>query len=315
MKTVEQLFQQEQLPAEFVTTVLPHYQQLANYLGQQQPEQDCLLVAINGAQGTGKSTLALFLKVLLHERGLNTAILSIDDLYLTRQQRQTLAQDIHPLFITRGVPGTHDLILGQSVINQLRELKKSDVNHVMEVKIPRFDKAQDERCPESEWSIVNNPVDVIILEGWCVSARPMTAARLAQSPNKLEQEEDPQCAWRNYLNERLSTEYQDFFSQFDKLIMLKAPGFGCVKQWRALQEYKLSENIQTSARENLNRVSECTIESPTSFKGLMDENKLDRFIMHYERLTKHTLEEMPQRADVVLELNEKHQITQARYQS
>jgi D-glycerate 3-kinase len=34
----------------------------------------------------------------------------------------------------------------------------------------------------------------------------------------------------------------------------------------------------------------------------MDEPALDRFLMHYERLTRWTLEEMPARADVVIEI-------------
>jgi len=33
---------------------------------------------------------------------------------------------------------------------------------------------------------------------------------------------------------------------------------------------------------------------------------VDRFVMHYERLTRHILAEMPGRADIVLDLDESH---------
>ena len=34
----------------------------------------------------------------------------------------------------------------------------------------------------------------------------------------------------------------------------------------------------------------------------MDEAALDRFVMHYERLTRWMLEEMPARADIVIQI-------------
>ncbi len=39
-------------------------------------------------------------------RGLNAATLSIDDVYLTRAQRQRLARQVHPLLITAARPAT-----------------------------------------------------------------------------------------------------------------------------------------------------------------------------------------------------------------
>ena len=40
----------------------------------------------------------------------------------------------------------------------------------------------------------------------------------------------------------------------------------------------------------------------------MTPEEISRFIMHYERITQSVLSEMPKSADVLLELNENHQI-------
>jgi pantothenate kinase-related protein Tda10 len=68
-----------------------------------------LVVGLTGPQGSGKSTLAARLPDLLAAAGLNAGVLALDDLYLTKAERQRLAADVHPLFATRGVPGTHDV--------------------------------------------------------------------------------------------------------------------------------------------------------------------------------------------------------------
>ena len=71
------------------------------------------MVGLTGPQGSGKSTLAAKLPPLLAARGLRSAVLALDDLYLTHAERRRLAADIHPLLATRGVPGTHDVALGR----------------------------------------------------------------------------------------------------------------------------------------------------------------------------------------------------------
>lgn len=76
--------------------------------------------------------------------------------------------------------------------------------------------------------------------------------------------------------------------------MLKAPGMDSVFEWRSLQERKLAEKTASNEPHRL-----------------MDAAALRRFIMHYERLTRHTLAEMPSRADLTLYLDEHHQFTHA----
>jgi D-glycerate 3-kinase len=271
--------QEERLPPAFAEIAKTVYLPLAEQVRAWRSEVDRPLgLAINGAQGTGKSTLAACLAKLC---GLRTVVLSIDDLYLSQAARATLG---HPLLRTRGVPGTHNAREGMRIIRELRNGRP--------VRLPRFDKSIDDPAPESDWPLAEPPVDVIILEGWCVGAHPQPLADLATPINDLERNEDQDGQWRHFVNQALAGDYQQLFDMFDRLIMLKAPSFECVYRWRGKQEEKLRARVGDGP-------------------GVMDVAALKRFIMHYERLTGWMLDEMPDRADVVLQLNEKHGIRAA----
>lgn len=249
-----------------------------------------LFVGLCGAQGSGKSTMALGLAALLDHAGLPTAQLSLDDLYLTAAARQHLAETVHPLLRTRGVPGTHDLPLGLALLAELRRAGPDSTSA-----LPRFDKASDDRCPEAEWRAFRGRPAVILLEGWCVGARPQPEAALAEPVNALERDEDPDGTWRRTVNNRLGGAYQALFGQLDLLLLLRAPDFPTVFAWRKQQEDKLRARLQAEGRD-------------TGLPGVMDDAALQRFISHYERLTRHILAEMPQRADLVVALGEDRQI-------
>ena len=67
------------------------------------------VIGLTGGQGTGKSTISNILKIILKEAyNLNTVIFSIDDFYKTYKERKKMSEKVSPLFLTRGVPGTHD---------------------------------------------------------------------------------------------------------------------------------------------------------------------------------------------------------------
>lgn len=246
-----------------------------------------LLLGFNGAQGTGKSTAAQILARVLEAQGWRVCTLSIDDLYLTRAEREKLAEDVHPLLATRGVPGTHDLALGEQLLSQLR---RADAN--TRTAIPRFNKAADDRLPSSEWTHYIGRPDLIIFEGWCVGARPQPSSMLPTPCNSLERQEDPQQSWRAHVNQQL-VDYQSLFAQLDRLVMLKAPSFHQVYEWRALQEQGLAQALSKEQR---------------AVSRLMSPAELVRFISHYERLTRWILMEMPSRADIVLELDSGHKV-------
>lgn len=266
---IDALIAAERLPGDYREVVDTHWRPLAERIAREAKRP--LLVGINGAQGSGKTTLCRFLEILLAERGLRAVTLALDDLYLTLAERQALARDEHPLFATRGVPGTHDVALGEAILDSLSAGRA--------VTLPVFDKAIDDRVPDGV--PIEPPIDVILFEGWCVGAVPQPATALREPLNRLETEEDLDGTWRREVNRRLATDYAELLGRIDLLIMLKVEGFEAVRANRLLQEQKLAAN------------------NPEG-KAVMDEAALDRFLMHYERLTRSTLAEMPGRADVLI---------------
>lgn len=235
------------------------------------------VMGLCGAQGSGKSTLATGLAARLERSGVKTAILSIDDLYKTKAAREALARDIHPLLATRGVPGTHDVALGLCALSAL-DRREATV-------LPRFDKSRDDREPEDRWETAAGDTGVVILEGWCVGAVPEAPAALADPVNALERDEDPDGKWRRHVNAALAGDYQALFGRIDFLALLAAPGFEVVRAWRIEQEHALRARAGSAS-------------------GVMSDAGVGRFIQHYERLTRHILREMPDRADLVVALSE-----------
>ncbi|MFM6930911.1 MAG: kinase [Novosphingobium sp.] len=242
------------------------------------PDHSGLFVlGVSGSQGSGKSTLAEAVVAELRERGLASEVLSIDDLYLSSAARRQLAAVLHPLMATRGVPGTHDVDLGLSV------LAKLDADEP--ARLPRFDKASDEPRDRAEWPKVSS-LKVLVFEGWCVGASPQPRAMLADPVNALEEEEDSDGAWRSYVNAQLGSAYQDLFARIDAQIFLAAPDFSIVKDWRLQQERDIAG--QGSA--------------------VMNQAGIARFVQFYQRLTEWMIEDMPDRADLTARLDRNRRV-------
>jgi len=297
-QTVSALIQQEGLPDSYAETVEKTILPLADRIcALHDTEKQPIVVGIHGAQGTGKSTLTLFLReILLRHRNRSTANFSLDDIYLTRAEREDLAERVHPLFKTRGVPGTHDVALGQQVLNRLRSAAPEDATP-----IPAFDKSRDDRVPRDQWSVFGGRAEVILLEGWCLDARPEKDSALAEPMNRLEESEDPDSLWRSYVNDQLKGEYRQFFDEIDFLVMLKAPSMECVLEWRRLQEQKL-------ARKTRNAPKMGELHGNAQDLRIMTDDEVGRFVMHYERVTRACLAEMPGRADVLINVAEDHSL-------
>ncbi len=280
---ISELIEQMSLPESFQQTVEDIYLPLSQVIVNSKKGSP-LFVSINGAQGTGKSTMTAFLKSIIeYESDCAVANISIDDFYCTRERRKFLAESIHPLLETRGVPGTHDVVLIEQVLDCLVNQKPCQV--------PRFDKALDDRRAESGWGDIAEPVDIILFEGWCNNSPAQSRQALTDPVNELESTEDPEGVWRQYVNEQLIDYQRRLFDHADMCIMLQAPDFECVYEWRSKQEQKLEKN---SKHLESNRV--------------MNAAELKRFIQHYERISRHTLAHLPQIADVVLPVAEDHSI-------
>ena len=283
---ISDFVENEALPDSYREDVLEFFIPLVDLIANRALDSEhTLYVGINGAQGTGKTTLGKLLVTLLSAREFRVANFSIDDFYLTQSERNQLAESQHPLLATRGVPGTHDISLLMTKFEELKNLKAEQV-----CELPRFNKAIDDRCGTEDWQKLIGPIDAVILEGWFVGAPPQVTGDIKRPINELEKTEDADGSWRKYANYQLADQYQSAFDQLDLLIMLKAPSFKQVSEWRSLQEEKLKKI------------------GPIDSPGIMDEEQLARFIQHYERLTRHCLEYLPVKADVLFDLDTDHRI-------
>lgn len=260
------------------------YVPMADWIAAHADER-MVVVGLNGAQGTGKSTLSRLLSRLLERlHGMRVASFSLDDLYLGAAARLRRAESIHPLLQTRGVPGTHDVALGVRTLAALRDAKP--------LALPRFDKATDDRLSVGSWPRWEGPCDAVLFDGWCVGARPEPSSALAEPINALERDEDPTGDWRWYVNRELGGAYQALFAELDLLVMLRPPDFDHVYAWREQQEASLRR------------------ERPGP--RVMTPEAVRRFVMHFERLTRFMWDEMPERADAVIELGADHLPSQVR---
>ena len=174
--------------------------------------------------------------------------------------------------------------LARSILRALDKLKQDET-----LTIPRFDKALDDRCPEEDWSLIDGPVDLIILEGWCVGARTVPEHQLCEPINSLESEEDKNGTWRKHVNEQLKS-YEVLFDMLDALALLQTPDFKSVYRWRTEQERKLA------------------LSKLPSKSKIMTNAQIVRFVQHFERITLHNMKSVGSRADVVMNIGVDHQI-------
>ena len=239
------------------------------------------IIGLSGGQGAGKSTITEILKFILKKKyKLNLCVFSIDDFYKTKIERKLLSKKIHPLFLTRGVPGTHDLNL---MIKTIKQLKKKKFKTVF---IPRFNKSIDDRHKRSKWQKIKNQPDVIIFEGWCVGAKHQTNTELKKPLNLIEKKYDPDCKWRKTVNNLLKNRYKKLFNKIDRLVYLQAPNFSHILKWRWLQEQKMKLTLKN--------------------KKTMSKSQVKNFIMFYERITKHMMKNSSKISDLTIFLDKSH---------
>lgn len=260
--------------------------------------QGPLIVGVGGAQGCGKTTFCSVISRILNKGfDLNCVVISLDDLYSTQHDRMQFAGQTSPMFAVRGVPGTHDVRFALSLFDRLLNLKEGEV-----MKFPCFDKSIDDRKSVHLWKEVQGPVDVVLFEGWCVGAPPMTDF-MSSPMNALEEENDAQGVWRNKVNQFLEEDYKTLFSKIDLMTWMQAPSYDVVYHWRNKQERMLESHLH-----DIHGILLDTIDLK-----VMSSTELKRFMQYYERLTRHMLSVMPNRADVLFTLNDKQEVMGIRF--
>ena len=252
-----------------------------------------LIIGLAGGQGTGKTTITSIITIILKKYfKLEVFKISIDDFYKTRKQRTLLSKNNHPLLMTRGVPGTHDANI------MLNFFKKIKVKKFKSLKLPKFNKAIDDRYKQSFWYKIQSKPDVIILEGWCVGARSQNFRELRKPINSLERIHDQTFKWRQYVNYQLKTKYKKLFNQLDCLLFLKAKNFSLLRRWRLKQEKKLW--LKSKNGKNLK---------------IMNKEEVKNFMDTYQRITQQMFKDMPKYSSIIMNLNSSHQIKNIRYRS
>ena len=253
------------------------YRQLAALLVDHWRRRGVASAGLGGGQGAGKSTLGRLIAQAGSVLGVRIEVLSIDDFYLAKEERLRFAEDVHPLLATRGPPGTHDVA---GVRNAIAALRRPGA-----VQVPRFDKGSDTRAGHA--TLVGG-VDVVVLEGWCVGAR--AAAHSIEEPvNALEREHDPDGRWRSYIEQALDGPYAALDNDLESMVFLKVPNLAAVRRWRLQQEGDRPPGQRLSAQE------------------------VNRFVQHYERITRRMLATLPSRADIVVDLDDAHRVSGLRF--
>ena len=249
------------------------------------------IVGLSGGQGTGKTTISSIMSIILKKYfKLNIFKISIDDFYKTRKERYLLSKKINNLLKTRGVPGTHDTSIILDFLNKVKH------KNFKPLKLPKFNKAADDRFKKELWYSINKRPDVIIFEGWCIGARPQKNYQLKKHINSVEKLNDQNLIWRKYVNYQLKKNYRKLFNQLNCLLYLKAKNFNLLQKWRLKQERKLL----TFSREYKNL-------------KIMNKKEVINFMKTYERITKNMFKDAPKYASIILNLNSNHQIKSVFY--
>ena len=249
------------------------------------------LIGLAGGQGTGKTTTSSIIKIILEKYfKLNVFKISIDDFYKTRKERVFLSKKIHPMLLTRGVPGTHDINM------MLNFFKKVKSKKFKSLQLPNFNKATDDRFAKKYWYNIKKRPDVIIFEGWCVGAKPEKNATLNKAINSMEKKKDQKKIWRKYVNQQLKLKYKELYSQLNCLIYLKAKNFSLLQKWRLKQENKLWLKSKKSSKHKI-----------------MNKEDVISFMQTYQRITENMFRKMTKHASILVNLGSDHQIKSIRY--
>jgi len=249
------------------------------------------IVGLSGGQGSGKTTISSIISIILRKYfKLNVFVISIDDFYKTRKERYLLSKKVHPLLITRGVPGTHDANI------MLDFFKRTKRKKFKSLKLPKFNKAIDDRCNKNLWYLIKKRPDIIIFEGWCVGAKAEKTNTLKKSINSVEKFKDKELTWRRYVNRQLQSKYKKLYDQLNCLLYINSNNFGLLTKWRIKQEEKLRLK---NKRSNSHKI--------------MSNKEVISFMQTYQRVTKNMLKTLPKYASIILNLNTNHQIKSVIY--
>ena len=261
------------------------------WISKKAKKKNPLIVGLAGGQGSGKTTISSIISLILKKYfKLKVFKISIDDFYKTKKQREILSKNKHSLLLTRGVPGTHDIKI---MLDFFRKIKTKNFKSL---KLPKFNKANDDRYKKKHWYKLKSRPDVVIFEGWCVGAKPQSLRLLKKPINTIEKAYDKSLKWRRFVNLQLKTNYKKLYSQLDSLLYLKVKNFNLLKKWRIKQEEKLW--LKAKSRKNLK---------------IMNKKEVINFMQTYQRITEQMFKDAPKYSSIIMNLNKNHQIHKIKF--
>jgi D-glycerate 3-kinase len=237
-----------------------------------------LIQGILGGQGTGKTTLAQALRLVLSKLGYQTLSLSLDDLYKTYSDRIQLQQQDSRL-LWRGPPGTHDVNLGIEVLDQIRQSQNL-------VSVPRFDKSAHNGMGDRTTPDIVSNIDIVLFEGWFVGVRPIDPQAFDQPPSPINTYTDREFA--RDMNRQLHS-YLPLWERLDHLIILYPQDYRYSLQWRKQAEHQMI----------------------AKGKSGMTDHQIEEFVDYFWRalhpeLFIQPLLKLPEYVDLVIEINADH---------
>ncbi len=265
-----------QINSSLLSTLWYVWIPLAIQLGdkyQKKYEGKIIIQGILGGQGTGKTTMSKFLKLILAVMGYECVNLSLDDLYKTYSEREEIKK-LDPEIQWRGVPSTHDLQLGIDTLEQLCSDRS-----VWE--IPRFNKSAhsgggDRTDPE----LIFTKPQIILFEGWFVGVQPV--ALDAINAYGFAKESERQFVLK--MNAKLE-DYLPLWQKLNSLWLLLPQDYRYSLKWRQEAEHKLTTG--------------------------MSDSEIANFVYYFWRSLPPEIFITPLRysVDLVIEINSDHRIT------
>jgi D-glycerate 3-kinase len=224
-------------------------QQLGCWLHEESSRTTPLFVGIQGPQGCGKTTLAHYISQKSPWRVVH---LCLDDFYLPLEEQSRLYEheQRHPLYMTRGHAGTHDIGLILGCLRTLRSAKSGTL------RVPVYDKlahkGRGDRLPIDQWRVIELPVDIVLFEGWMMGFQPKSDPRLL--PPLL------------HTINRYLYDYLPIYTYCDAFIQFQIDDLTWIFRWRREQEHhhRLSRKIDDRS-------------SPLG----MTDSEVDDFVEHF----------------------------------
>ena len=220
------------------------------------------IVGLGGGQGIGKTTITSIISIVL-KKYFKLKVFKIS---------------------------THD------VSSMFSFFKRAKSKNFRALKLPKFNKAIDDRYNKKLWHSIKKKPDIIIFEGWCVGARAEKNNSLKKAINSLERNSDKKLIWRKFVNQQLKLKYKKLYTELDCMLFLKANNFRLLQQWRLKQEKKLWLKNKRSRNNKI-----------------MNKKDVIKFMQTYQRITQNMLKHAPKYSSMILNLNRNHQIKSVKY--